>query len=181
MSVPDIAVANPMLARDGRVRFPVQSKSLPETARLARARLRIREDSEGESEEHGSEDPFLDPYLEKPKAKRIKPTVEQYDLQPTVSTAPAVIDLQPTVSTAPAVIGTVLVKDGSVVLNDGREFDFENGSTIGKVFGSKASLVSSSGQPVGGHVVVPKSLMPGRYLNLPTGDGLFRRWVIIGD
>ena len=106
--------------------------------------------------------------------------MEQYDLQPTVSTAPAVIDLQPTVSTS-AVIGTVLVKDGSVVLNDGREFDFENGSTIGKVFGSKASLVSSSGQPVGGHVVVPKSLMPGRYLNLPTEAGLCRRWVIIGD
>ena len=180
MSKPDIAVANPMLARDGRVRFPVQRKPLPETVRLARDRVRIREDSEGESEEHGSEDPFLDPYLEKPKAKRIKPTVDQYDLQPTVSTAPAVIDLQPTVSTS-AVIGTVLVKGGSVVLNDGREFDFENGSTIGKVFGSKASLVSSSGQPVGGHVVVPKSLMPGRYLNLPTEVGLFRRWEIIRD
>ena len=85
-----------------------------------------------------------------------------------------------------AVVGTVLVKDGFIVLNDGREFDFDskNGSTLGTVFGTKASLVSSSGKLVTGHVVVPKSLLPGRFLDLPIeggpcSSGLFRRWEII--
>jgi hypothetical protein len=127
-----------------------------------------------------SDDSFPDPYLEKPKAKRIKPTVDQYDLQPTVSTA-AVVGTILAKDSREFDFDAILVKDGTVVLNDGREFDFDakNGSTLGRVFGDEARLVSAYGRPVRGVVVVPKSLLPGRFLDLPTEGGLFRRWEIM--
>ena len=111
--------------------------------------------------------------------------MDQYDLQPTVSTA-AVVGTILAKDDREIDFDAILVKDGTVVLNDGREFDFdaENGNPLGEIFGVEARLVSAFGRPVRGLVVVPKSLLPGRFLDLPIeggpcSSGLFRRWEII--
>ena len=132
------------------------AKEAEDASKRSKKRSERTADSENDSEEHGSDDPYPDPYLEKAKAKRIKPTVGTCGPSTT------------------AVARTALVKDGFIVLNDGREFDFdsEKGSTLAQVFGTKARLVSASGKLVSGDVGVPKSLMPGRFLNLPIESGL---------
>jgi hypothetical protein len=133
------------------------AKEAEDASKRSKKRSERTADSENDSEEHGSDDPYPDPYLEKAKAKRIKLTVDQADGPGTA-----------------AVARTALVKDGFIVLNDGREFDFdfEKGSTLAQVFGTKARLVAASGKLVSGDVGVPKSLMPGRFLNLPIESGL---------
>jgi hypothetical protein len=85
---------------------------------------------------------------------------------------PAPVADQAPVAGTEGFVGHAWVRDGFIELDDGREFDFDskNGSTFGEVFGN-ASLLSASGKHVRGLVTVPKSLLPGRFLELSTEAG----------
>jgi hypothetical protein len=60
---------------------------------------------------------------------------------------------------------------GHFVIDGHREFDYDVGASVETVFGDGANLRSSSGVPVLGQVTVPRSMRPGRLLQIcDSGD-----------
>ena len=79
------------------------------------------------------------------------------------------------------------VRNGFISLDDCREFEFTDGDSVRQVFGAKARLLSWNHVEVKGHVLIPRSLRTGRFLELPsavrdrTGGFLVQLFAIMDD